>query len=661
MQDAFKIENKELYEKIDAWRSGLEAELSGALSGDAQKLLEELAEIQNDSAALRDRFCSDIDFGTAGMRGIMGVGSATINAFAIRHATKAVAVYLTGSSDSAVAQRRFGGTLTVAIGCDSRNNSRHFAEIAAETLLANGIDVLLFESVSPVPELAFSTALHGCAMGIMITASHNPKEYNGYKLYTGESAQLGAASARAVRDIMRGSEIFDGSYKAAACAYADSGKGSGTLTYIPGSTRDAYADAVCKAVNAIGDGISRNNDSANAQNRVSSLGIVYTPLNGAGAEPAVKILKRLGFDPHVVPEQADPNGDFPTCPYPNPEKAEALQLAIDTAHSSGKAADLVLANDPDADRLGVVEIYPNKTHRQFSGNEAGILLFDYICHMRKAAREEAAHDNGASRGAAITQDSAALQDDAKGKTYKAYKSIVTTGMIDRIAASSGIDIVNTLTGFKYTGEHMIDLYHSDRLDEFVFAMEESCGYLIAPYVFDKDGISAAALMAVAARYWKTRGLSLADRLEKIYEEKGALLTDTLNFMFYGYDGMSRMKNIMDGLRTDPPHEISGRKVTIRTDYKAQKEHIFGGLKSCCMVAGTRPTGLPSTDAVRFALDGDVEITIRPSGTEPKLKIYISVFSPPGQDSESGRQSAKNALDDMVRWAEEMFGEQSLKK
>lgn len=631
MQNALQINSMNINEKLEIWRRGLEAERKGELAEDAKQLLNELISVENDPAALADRFYSDIDFGTAGMRSFMGVGSVAINAFTIRHATKALAeyIYKTGKSEKHEA--------TVAISYDTRNNSRHYADIAAKTLNANGINVLIFDEPSPVPALAFATTLHGCDMGIMITASHNPKEYNGYKLYTKESGQLGVAAAREIASLMRIHEVFDMSY------IADFNKDiapehlNSVTQIIPESTKEAYIEAVLNAQFAECRP-DKNAHLTSPLNEKNSPGIVYTPLNGTGAKPLAQVFRRLGFAPHIVKEQAEPDGDFPTCPYPNPEKIEALKLAIDIAHSmqkSGQRIDIVIATDPDSDRLGVVEISGMGEYRQFTGNEVGILLFDFICHMREKH----------------AQASSSPVEFETGK-HVAYKSIVTTDMIDLIAKKYGISLVETLTGFKYAGEHMIELQRKKKEDEFIFAMEESCGYLVGGYVFDKDGVSAAAMTACMTRYWKSRGLTLSGRLEEIYTENGMILDDTQNFMFHGQEGMEKMSNIMDELRAEPPHEICGQKVTISVDYKSQRQHISGGLKSCCMVAGTKPTGLPPANAVRFVLADDSEITIRPSGTEPKLKVYISVYADGAGSIAEQRRKAFEQIERMKLWMDD---------
>lgn len=632
MQNALRINSTDITvanEKLKIWRRGLEAEKDGDLAEDAKQLLDELVSLANDSVAIADRFYSDIDFGTAGLRGLMGAGSAAINAFTVRHATKALAEYICriGKNEQ--------GEATVAISYDTRNNSRRFADIAAKTLNANGIDVLIFDEASPVPELAFATARHNCDMGIMITASHNPGEYNGYKLYTKESGQIGDAAAHEIASIMRAHEIFDVSYIADFNKELTPEHLKAATQTIPKSTREAYIEAV---LNAQFDECrpDKNANSTAALNAKTPLGIVYTPLNGTGAKPLIQVLQRLGFAPHIVKEQAEPDGDFSTCSYPNPEKIEALELAIGTAHSmqkSGEQIDMVIATDPDSDRLGVVEIFGKDGYRKFTGNEVGILLFDFICHMR----EKQAHERRTS---------------AKCEKPIAYKSIVTTDMIDLIAKKYGVSVVETLTGFKYAGGYMIELQRQNRMDEFVFAMEESCGYLVGGYVFDKDGVSAAAMAACMTRYWKSHGISLSGRLEEIYSENGTVLEDTQNFMFYGQDGMEKMRDIMAVLRKEPPHEILGQKVTISIDYKSQIQRISGGLKSCCMVAGTKPTGLPPANAVRFVLADDSEITIRPSGTEPKLKVYISAYADRIGSIAEQRRKTLDKIEHLKLWMED---------
>ena len=523
-------------EKLERWIKHKDLE---------EKLLAELTELKekDDQGEISDRFYKDLEFGTGGLRGVLGAGSNRMNIYTVRRATLGVAEYLNDHYERPAA----------AISYDSRINSELFAQTAANTLLAEGIDVYLYDTLMPAPALSFATRYHKCGMGIMITASHNPCKYNGYKVYNEDGCQVTEKAADEILQNMLKKDVFT----------EPSGKEGAKLTYMKDETKNAFYEAVLAEKMALCD--------------MADLSVVYTPLNGAGNIPVREVLGRLGVkNIHVVKEQELPDGNFPTCPYPNPEKREALEKGLELFRKVGP--DLLLATDPDCDRIGVAVEAEGK-ERLLSGNETGILLLDFICNMR-------------------------TQSGTMPENPVYVRTIVSSKMADRIANEYGVTIKTTLTGFKYIGEHIAQLERNGRERDFILGFEESYGYLAGSYVRDKDAVNAAMLICQMAAFYKKQGKTLADRLAELYDKHGYFINDLMEFTFEGEKGMRMMAEIMDSLRGAPPAEMAGRKVEQITDYEKQP-------------------GFPKSNVVEIALDNGSSVIVRPSGTEPKLKIYIS--------------------------------------
>lgn len=517
----------------------------------------ELQAMQDNCEAVESAFGKDLSFGTGGLRGIIGAGTNRMNRYTVARASRGVASYI---------KERFPeGDRKAAISCDSRNKSREFAETAAGVLAANGIDVWIYPELMPTPCLSFAVRYLHCAMGVMITASHNPAEYNGYKVYGSDGGQITLEAASEIQDRIGKADIFHG---VESLPFQES-LVSGRIHYIPPEVSAAYTEAVKEL-------------SLEAWNTGShkDLKIVYSPLNGTGLKPVLRVLKEMGYaDITVVKEQEKPDGTFPTCRIPNPELPEAMALGITYAKRSG--ADLFLATDPDCDRIGVAVREENSTYRILTGNETGILLFDYICRRRIEA--------------GIMPENPVL-----------VKTIVTTDMAEKIAEHYGGSVVNVLTGFKYIGEQIGRLESKHRKNDYIFGFEESCGYLSGTHVRDKDAVNGALLVCEMASYYKRQGMSLLMRLEELYKEYGYYISELKSYEFKGPQGQTDMEKVMEKLR-GPVKEIAGMRVVSRTDYLREE------------------TGLPKSDVLKFVLEGGSTLTVRPSGTEPKLKAYILAY------------------------------------
>ncbi len=550
-----------------------------------------------------DRFYKDLDFGTGGLRGILGAGTNRMNVFTVRRVTQGFADYI---------NRHYGGKgkePAVAVAYDSRNGSTRYALEAGSVLAANGIRVYIYPELMPTPALSFAVRHYDCAGGIMITASHNPANYNGYKVYNEEGCQVTQEAADEILRCIEGTDIF-ADVKTVDIGVSDLLESSlrnrdfhELISVIGPETIDAYMEAV-KATRIGVD--------------CSDLEVVYTPLNGTGNKPVRRVLAEIGVGKvHVVPEQENPDGNFPTCSYPNPEKEEALHRGLALCREL-KTPDLLLATDPDCDRLGVAVRSENAdgkiTYKRLSGNETGVLLLDFIC--------------------------------ANGELPKgpvAMKTIVSSKMADAVAAAYEVEMINLLTGFKYIGEQIGILEAKGEADRFVFGFEESYGYLAGAYVRDKDAVNAAMLICEAAAYYKKQGKTLLDRMEELYDTYGWYLNETLDFSFEGVAGMNKMKAILSAKREEPPAEIIGLRVTEQADYLAGKRWISGA--ACDMAAGYRPIDLPSADVLEYVLEDGSSIIVRPSGTEPKLKIYLSAK---GTD----RQASEKIIEDLRKTVKE---------
>ena len=520
------------------------------LAADAA-ISQELNEIKDSPERIEDAFYRSLEFGTGGLRGELGAGTNRMNIYTVGRASLGLAGYVIGTGGGAV-----------AIGYDTRINSRLFAERAAQIFASKGLSVYIYSEPLPTPMLSFAVRELGCAAGVMITASHNPKQYNGYKVYGADGCQITDAAADAILAEIEACDYFD----SCDAASFDSLVASGAISYIAPSVFDKFIDEVSACSMLFGD----------AQNK--SVRITYTNLNGTGRVPVLKILEKNGFSAvETVKEQEAHDGEFPTCPYPNPELPEALSLGLEYARKS--SSELLLATDPDCDRVGVA-VRCEGDYKILTGNEVGLLLLDYVASQRLR--------NGKMPSSPI-----------------AVKTIVTSELAVKIAKKYGVETVDVLTGFKYIGEQIGELEKHGEEDRYIFGFEESCGYLGGSYVRDKDGVYAALLISELAAYLSAKGSSLAERLSEIYREHGYAKNSLYSYYFDGKEGFSKMQSIMDALRCGMT-ELSGLAITELEDYKK-------GIK-----------GLPVSNVLKFFLENDATLVVRPSGTEPKLKIYISV-------------------------------------
>ena len=533
---------------LDDYKRWLAADLEDA------DLKPELAKIEGNDEEIKDRFAVALKFGTAGLRGVLGAGTNRMNIYVVRQATQGLANWV----------KTQGGNQTVAISYDSRLKSDVFAKTAAGVLAANGIKVRIYDALMPVPALSFATRYYQCNAGIMVTASHNPAKYNGYKAYGPDGCQITSEAADAISAAMNACDPF----RDVKTMDFDEAVEQGLVKWIGDEVLDAYYDAVAdKSVNNLTD-----EQIANAP-----LKLVYTPLNGTGLIPVTTVLNKVGVtDITVVPEQRDPDGDFPTCPYPNPEIREAMQKGIDLCQEV--KPDLLLATDPDADRVGVA-CADGDDYTLLTGNEMGVLLLDYICKMR------------AERG-----------EDLSNKV--AVTTIVSSAMVDALAEEYGFELRRCLTGFKYIGDIITGLSDAGEVDRFIFGFEESYGYLSGDHVRDKDAVNASMLICQMAQYYKLQGKNLVQAMRALYEKHGFYHNKTVSLSYPGADGAAKMAGIMAGLRAEAPAEIAGAKVEAVVDY------------------ATCVNGLPKADVIEFDLEGGNKAIVRPSGTEPKIKLYI---------------------------------------
>lgn len=500
-----------------------------------------------------DAFRCDLEFGTAGLRGIMGAGTNRMNQYIVGKASQGVANYL----------QKHHQKPSVVIGFDSRINSEVFAKKAAGVFAANGIKVQLWPVLMPVPLVSFATRYLHASAGIMITASHNPGQYNGYKVYGADGCQITTQAAGAILAEINEIDVFTG---AKEIAFAEGIK-AGTIAYIADAVYDAFIVKVQEQSVLFGDEVDKN------------VSIVYSPLNGTGLRPVTRILQAMGYtNITVVKEQEQPDGNFNTCPYPNPEIKEAMTLGI--AYTQSCNADLLLATDPDCDRVGIAVKNQQGEHVLLTGNEVGMLLLDYICSQR-------------------------IKHGKMPANPVLIKTIVTTDMAEQIATHYGLKTINVLTGFKFFGEQIGKLEAEGREDSYIFGFEESYGYLTGAYVRDKDGVDAAYMICEMFSYYKTRGISLLEKLEELYKVYGYCLNSLHDYKYAGSEGFEKMQQIMQAFRNGCS-TFGGKKVLALLDY-AQ------GLD-----------GLPKADVLKFILEDNCSLVVRPSGTEPKLKTYITV-------------------------------------
>ena len=536
----------DVHELLDTWIENVtDEELLGEL-----KAMREAG----DEDAITDAFFQDLAFGTAGLRGTLGAGTNRMNIYTVGRATQGFADYLAKNFENP----------TVAIARDSRNKGELFVKTTAAILAANGVTSYVYPKISPVPTLSWATRYLKCSGGICMTASHNPAAYNGYKAYGPDGCQITSEAADAISAAMNACDPFHD----VKTMDFDEAVEQGLVKWIGDEVLDAYYDAVAaKSVNNL-----TPEQIANAP-----LKLVYTPLNGTGLIPVTKVLNKVGVtDITVVPEQRDPDGDFPTCPYPNPEIREAMQKGIDLCQEV--KPDLLLATDPDADRVGVA-CADGDDYTLLTGNEMGVLLLDYICKMRAERGEDL------SRKVAVT-------------------TIVSSAMVDALAEEYGFELRRCLTGFKYIGDIITGLSDAGEVDRFIFGFEESYGYLSGDHVRDKDAVNASMLICQMAQYYKLQGLNLVQAMRALYEKYGYYHNKTVSLSYPGADGAAKMAGIMESLRAEAPVQIAGAKVEAVVDY------------------ATCVNGLPAADVIEFDLEGGNKAIVRPSGTEPKIKLYI---------------------------------------
>ena len=553
---------------MDDYKRWMEADLEDAA------LKEELESISGNEEEIKDRFAVALKFGTAGLRGVLGAGSNRMNIYVVRQATQGLANWV----------KTQGGNQLVAISYDSRINSDVFAKTAACVLAANGIKVRIYDALMPVPALSFATRYYEANAGIMVTASLNPAKYNGYKAYGPDGCQMTDEAADIVYAEIQKTDILDG----AKIMGFEEGMEAGLISYVGDDCKEALYAAI--EARSVRPGLCKT----------AGLKLVYSPLNGSGLVPVTRILSDIGIDDvTIVPEQQYPDGNFPTCPYPNPEIFEALRLGLELAEKSG--ADLMLATDPDADRVGIAIKCPDGTYELVSGNEVGVLLLDYICAGR-------------------------IENGTMPKNPVAVKSIVSTPLADAVAANYGVELRSVLTGFKWIGDQIAGLEAAGEVDRFIFGFEESYGYLAGPYVRDKDAIIGSMLICEMAAYYRSIGSSIKERLEEIYAKYGRYLNKVDSFEFPGLSGMDKMTGIMDDLRQNPPKEIAGYKVVKVTDYKKPEE-----------------TGLPAANVLIYGLEGGATVVVRPSGTEPKIKTYFTTLGKDLAEAEAQKEKLAEAL------------------
>ena len=537
-------------------------------------LTAELAKIAGNDEEIKDRFAVALKFGTAGLRGVLGAGSNRMNIYVVRQATQGLANWV----------KTQGGNQLVAISYDSRINSDVFAKTAACVLAANGIKVRIYDALMPVPALSFATRYYEANAGIMVTASHNPAKYNGYKAYGPDGCQMTDDAAAIVYAEIQKTDILEG----AKLVSFEEGLASGMIEYVGEDCKEALYDAI--KARSVRPGLCKT----------AGLKLVYSPLNGSGLVPVTRVLHDIGIDDiTIVPEQQYPDGNFPTCPYPNPEIFEALRLGLELAKKSG--ADLMLATDPDADRVGIAIKCPDGSYELVSGNEVGVLLLDYICAGR-------------------------IEKGTMPERAVAVKSIVSTPLADAVAESYGVEMRSVLTGFKWIGDQIAGLEAAGEVDRFIFGFEESYGYLAGPYVRDKDAIIGSMLICEMAAYYRSIGSSIKERLEEIYAKFGRYLNKVDSFEFPGLSGMDKMTGIMSSLRQNPPAEIAGYKVTKVTDYTKPEE-----------------TGLPAANVLIYALEGGATVVVRPSGTEPKIKTYFTTLGKDVAEAQAQKDKLAEAL------------------
>ena len=550
-----------------------------AQPGLPEDLAAELHSVEGDADAINDRFYRDLAFGTGGLRGVIGAGTNRMNLYTVRKATQGLADYLNATDLPK----------KVAIAHDSRNKGELFARETARVLAANGITACLYPRLEPTPALSWAVRDLGCGAGVCVTASHNPAKYNGYKVYGADGCQITLEAAEKILAAIESIDIFDG----VKTVDYDEAAADGRIVTIGEDCINRFVDAVY--AQRVGDGAG-----------IDSLKLVYTPLNGSGLECVKKLLAKLGVT-HltVVPEQEQPDGNFPTCPYPNPEIREAMEKGLELC--AKVQPDLLLGTDPDCDRCGTAVPDGKGGYRLITGNEMGILLLDYICRTRLA------------RG-------------TMPKDPVAVTTIVSTDMATPVAAKYGVELRRTLTGFKFIGEQIGLLEEEGRADRYIFGFEESYGYLSGAHVRDKDAVNATLLICEAAAWYAQQGMTLLDAMEALYREFGYYRNGLCSFTFEGESGMHAMQRLMEQLRDCPPAEIGGYRVEQAVDY-----NVEGGYH-----------GLPRADVLEYTLAGGHKFMVRPSGTEPKIKVYLSAVGTSEAEADGINETLAAAAASMMK-------------
>ena len=562
--------NKEYLEAYEKWCKNAVAD---------KDVVEELKNMEGDEAKIEDAFYRNLAFGTGGLRGVIGAGTNRMNIYTVAKASQGLANYIV--SNFPKDERK------IAVSFDSRIKADVFARVASGVFAANGIKVWIYTELMPTPCLSYAVRALNCAAGIMVTASHNPSKYNGYKVYGADGCQITTEAAAAILEEIEKVDIFEDVRNVSF----ESALQVGDVAYI---TENVYTDFVNEVM---GQSLITADDEID-----KNVAIVYSPLNGTGLKPVTRTLKEAGYtNITLVEEQKNPDGNFPTCPYPNPEIKEAMALGMEYAKKNN--ADLLLATDPDCDRVGIAVKNADGEYVLLSGNQTGCLLLDYVCSMR-------------------------VKNGTMPKDAEVVKTIVTTDLGQQIAENYGVKTVNVLTGFKFIGEEIGRLEKQGKADSYIFGFEESYGYLSGSYVRDKDAVDGAFLICEMFAYYKTRGISLLDKLDELYKKYGYCLNTLHSYEFEGSAGLEKMQNIMASMKKGMP-EIGGVKVVKVNDY----------LKGI--------DGLPKSDVIKFYLEGNGSVVVRPSGTEPKMKVYVSI-------SAADEATAKAKESDIVSFMEQML-------
>lgn len=548
-------------------------------------LTAELQAVKDDPEAINDRFYRDLEFGTGGLRGVIGAGTNRMNIYTVRKATQGLADHINQTCKNG----------SVAISYDSRHKSDVFAKEVARVCAANGVKAYLYPQLMPTPMLSFAVRDLKCSMGVMITASHNPAKYNGYKAYGADGCQITNETADAVLANILAVDEFD----SVKLADFDEALAEGKIVYIGEDTVERYFENVQKQ--------SIHSEIVKA----SGFRVVYTPLNGTGNKPVREILKRIGIkDVTVVKEQENPDGDFPTCPFPNPEIKQALELGMKYCEETG--SDLLLATDPDCDRVGIAVKYQGD-YKLLTGNEVGTLLLDYIASQRKAMG-------------------------TLPERPLAVKTIVTTDLAARVAEKHGVELLDVLTGFKFIGEQIGRMEAAGEADRYIFGFEESYGYLAGTYVRDKDAVVASMLICEMAAFYSKQGKNLVDVLNELYATYGYHLCTQQSFGFEGEAGMEIMKKLMNHLRENPADRIDGDKVIAFGDY-------LKNVRTDRLTGEQTHIDLPKSDVLMYEMEGGSKAVIRPSGTEPKIKVYYFILA---KDEAAAREKEAHLQDSFTK-------------